>query len=379
MRVVIDKQALATMTSRVQGALGDKNFAHIVMEANQTTDGGQLQLVVRDRVMAIYCEESCQVEREGKSFVPAKLFSDMVRELPAGSVTLFVEGSKLVVSAGGKNEFLMKLPLLDNVEDLRGPKHGATQESLEIPSAKLAYMIDQIQFCVSQESPRNYGTVAFLHRPSGNKLRIVGTDGFRLSFCEADIEMPAGFLVGSGICISKRGVTELGRMCNEGYETISLTISDDRNTLVAIVRGYKLISLLSTLNFPNYQGVVPDFEPSMINVHCQSLQSVAKRVLLAADKTKTLKLNLKKGSMTLSSRDVGNSEGYETIPLEEYSGPAGAFSINGKFLTDVISATMSEMINIRFNDDNSPVLMIPTAEPAECRSQHVLVPIKESN
>lgn len=379
MKVAIDKQSLATMTGRVQGGLGDKNFAHIALVATKTGSSDFLQLAVRDRVMAIYCEEACEVAMAGRCFVPAKIFSDMVRELPSGRISIFIEGSKLVVSAGKDNEFLMKLPLIDSAEELAEPQVGAKQVSVELPCAKIAYLVDQIQFCVSHESPRNYGTVAFLHKNGGNKLRLVGTDGFRLSFGETDVDMPTGFLDGGGVCISKRGLTELGRMSNEGYETLRLIVSVDRKTLLAIVKGYKLFTHLSTLNFPNYQGVVPDYKPSLIDVDCQSLQSVVRRVLLAADKNRTLKISVKRGSMTLSSRDVGNSEGCETIQLEKYQGPDGTLSINGKFLTDVVSATMSEMINIRFNDDNSPVLMIPTVEPAECRSQHVLVPIQEGS
>ena len=168
-------------------------------------------------------------------------------------------------------------------------------------------------------------------------------------------------------------------MSNEGFEFVRLSVSDDAKTIVASIEGYKLYILLSTLNFPNYQGVIPEYKPSALNIACQDLQGVIRRVLLASDKNRTLKMSLKKGLLTLSSRNVGNFEGYESIGLDDYDGPLGNLSINGKFLTDVISATTSESVNIRFNNDDSPVLVIPKYEPKECRSEHVLVPIKEGN
>ena len=65
-------------------------------------------------------------------------------------------------------------------------------------------MIEQVQFCVAQDSPRNYGTVAFLHKPTKETCRLVGTDGFRLSYCEVQTPVPDSFLH-NGVCLTKRG------------------------------------------------------------------------------------------------------------------------------------------------------------------------------
>lgn len=378
MKVVIDKQVLATMTSRIHGGLSDKNFAHLTLK---TLGKDNLQLSLRDRVVAIYCNGTSVNEKEGVAFVQAKLFSDMVRELPAGDVQISVEGKAFViVTAGKKKEFVMKLPLIEDMKWQKEPEIAPASEELVISSSKLSYIIEQVQFCINQDSPRNYGTVGFLHKPSPNKLRLVGTDGFRLSYSEIeDDNIPKDFLKESGVCISKRGLIEILRMSNEGFETVRLSISEDFKTLSAKVDGYQIYLLLSSLNFPNYQGVIPEYKPSTLSVSCQSLQGVVRRVLLASDKNRTLKMTLKKGNLTLSSRNVGNFEGYENLGLEGYEGPFGDLSINGKFLTDVISATMSDNINIMFNNDDNPVLLIPVTEPQKCRSQHVLVPIKEGN
>jgi DNA polymerase III sliding clamp (beta) subunit (PCNA family) len=166
-------------------------------------------------------------------------------------------------------------------------------------------------------------------------------------------------------------------MSNEGFETVNLSVSEDMKTLVAGVDGYKIYILLSTLNFPNYQGVVPDYKPSPLNVSCQDLQAVIRRILLTSDKNRTLKMTLKTGELTISSRNVGNFEGHETVDMENYQGPFGSLSVNGKFLNDIITSTVSDSINIRFHNDDTPVLIIPVCEPKECHSEHVLVPIKE--
>lgn len=378
MQVVIEKQILSTMTNRIHGGLSDKNFSQLGL---RTLGKDKLQLSFKDRIMSIFCEGSSTNERDGVVFLHAKLFADMVRELPPGNIRLSKEGNThITVIAGKKNEFVMKLPLIEDLQWQNEPDMGSSNAPFEIPSSKLSYMIDQVQFCINHDSPRNYGTVGFLHKPSAQKLRLVGTDGFRLSYCEVEMDqgtVPDHFLKESGVCISKRGLAELWRMSNEGFENVSFSVSDDMKTLIAGVEGYKIYILLSTLNFPNYQGVVPDYKTSNLNVACQDLQSVIRRVLLASDKNRTLKITVKRGELKLSSRNIGNFEGQETVGMENYDGPIGSLSVNGKFLSDIISSTVSDSINIRFNNDDNPVLIVPVSEPKECQSQHVLVPIKE--
>ena len=117
-------------------------------------------------------------------------------------------------------------------------------------------MIEQVQFCVAQDSPRNYGSVASYTSPTVRACRLVGTDGFRLSYCEVETAMPDGFL-DNGVCLSKRALSELQRMCDEGFEKIRLSIADDETTLVAEVPDYQIFVRLSAVKYPNYMGVLP--------------------------------------------------------------------------------------------------------------------------
>jgi len=56
-----------------------------------------------------------------------------------------------------------------------------------------------------------------------------------------------------------------------------------------------------------------------VKVQRPYLQNVAKRVLLASDKTRALQLCFSDYSLTLRSRTLGTSEGQESISLADYS------------------------------------------------------------
>jgi len=372
MKVTINKSLLNLATSRVQGAITERSLSQIGLMAKDN----KLHAAATDRVLAVYSSLDCQVQSPGVAFVTARLFSDVVRELPEGDVRLEIQGAFLLITAGRTGEFFMKLPVIDDA-NWREPPAFDTGNSAELPTGKLSYMIDQVQFCVAQESPRNYGTVGFIHRPGKESLRLVGTDGFRLSYCDVAIGMPDGFL-DNGVCLSKRALGELSRMCGEGYEKIHMAISEDQTTLVARVPDYQIFVRLSAVKYPNYNGVIPDNKNSAVLVSRAQLQNVAKRVLLAADKSRALQLSFSDSSLTLSSKTMGSSESKESVHLDDYHGPKFDLAVNGKFLADVFSTVPSEKLLIQFKNVEDPIVLVPREEPSDCRSKHVLVPIRES-
>lgn len=372
MKVQIAKDFLNTAVNRTQGTISDRTLAQIGLRAGPD---GAFTVAATDTILAVYSCMKAEVAQEGTVFVPGRIFSDVVKELPDGLVQLESQKSQLVITAGKQNEFVMKLPLIEDGL-WKEPLAIESANCAELPTSKLSYMIDQVQFCVAQESSRNYGSVGYLHRPDQSKLRLVGTDGFRLSFCDLSLDLPANFLK-DGICLSKRALVELQRMCAEGFESINLAISDDATTLMAMAAEYQVFMRLSAVKYPKYEGVLPTANLNPVKVSRPHLQSVAKRVLLASDKSRSLQMSFSDVALTLSSKTVGSSEGRESVALDGYRGTPRNLSVNGKFLIDVFSVIPSEDLTLQFKSEEDPIVIIPQLEPNQCRSMHVLVPIRD--
>lgn len=371
--VTISKPLLNLAIQRVQGAITERALAHIGLKV---TNAG-LQVTAADRMLAIFSTFPASAKQEGVVFVPAKIFSDVVRELPEGNITLETVERQLCITAGERKEFMMKIPLVDEAV-WRDPPSFDTNNSAELPAAKLVYMIDQVQFCVSHDSPRNYGTVGYLHRPGkGAGIRLVGSDGFRLSYCEVDLPLPDEFLA-NGICLSKKALGEIARLGSEGFDKIRLSISQDQTTLLLEVPDHQVFVRLSAVKYPKYAGVIPDNKNPKVLVSRNQLQHVAKRVLLAADKSRALQLSFSESSLTLSSRTMGSSESKETVQLEEFFGPKCDMVVNGKFLAEIFATTPSEKVTLQFKDAEDPIVVVPREEPVDCKSKHILVPIRET-
>ena len=186
--------------------------------------------------------------------------------------------------------------------------------------------------------------------------------------------MPDVFLK-AGISLTKRALTELTRLAAEGFETVSLSISSDQTTLVAQVPNYQIFVRLSAVKYPNYSSVIPEPKHRGVLISTSQIKSVARRVLLAADKSRVLQLSFSDASLTLSSKNTAHSESKERIGLEGYHGSKCDIAINGKYITDIVSVTGAEKMSLQFRDAVEPIIITPYGEPADCITKHILVPI----
>lgn len=371
MKIKISKSSLQSGMSRTQGALSEKNMGQVQISAKD----GVLRFTAKDNILAVYCSFKCEVGQQGEVTVHSKVFSDIVRELPVGDAQLFVSGTNLIIQAG--EAFEIKIPLVE--DDVRvDPPQFNVLDTVRLSTEKLSYMIDQVQFCITQEGTPAYSAVGYLHKV-GNTLRIVGSDGYRLSISEVEnIELPDSFLK-TGICLTKRALNEISRMCSEPFDELELSIAENGSTVKFSVEGYEIYSRVSSVKYPKYEGVLPPEHPLNFSFSRPQFQSVTKRVLLAADKSRVINLNFLGSSLTLSSRTIGGSEGKETIELQNFDSPECRLAFNGKFLTDVFATTASGKLSFEYADHDTPVVIRPLEEPFSCSSKHVLVPIKEGN
>jgi DNA polymerase-3 subunit beta len=373
MKLIISKPILGLAISRMQGPGSERSQAQIGIMAKEN----RLYFCCSDQTLAVFTDVEANIERQGVTFVQAKFFSDVVRELPDGLVHLELDGPSLKLMAGPKQEFSMRLPVMESSKWRNAPSMNF-EESANVPLKKLSYMIDQIDSCIAHESTRNYATVAYLHRISthaqSDTFRMVGTDAYRLSLCEIKFDASESFLK-QGITLTKRSLSELQKYATEGFENLKIGISDDRTTLVASVPHYYTFIRLSNVKYPNYSKVIPDLKQPGVLVDKPHVLGVTKRVLLASDKSRILQLSFFDESLTLSSKNVAQSEGREKIQLDGYHGPKCDITINGKYLTDIAGTTISDRLVFQFKDSDDPMVLMPYGEPNECKTKHVLIPI----
>ena len=287
MEFVCEQGQLARAIARFSSMNYDKSVSSIGLRAS---DSG-ISLAAADKILTIYSECEGLVTLPGEAFLPPKLFVDIIKELPEGPVRFSSEGKWLKIIAGSYGQCEMKLPYVEEQSWPKRPDDNSFAQVAPLNATTFSYLVEQVMICVNHDSSVRYSTVAFLHSPEPGVLRIVGTDGFRLSYAETklDVTNPA---ITKGVCLSKRCLSEILRVCSEGFESVLLSISEEGRTLRLQVDGCEVFARVSSVAYPSYQAAIPTSQPNQVGVPKSDLQSMVKRVLLTSNRHRTVRFTL---------------------------------------------------------------------------------------
>jgi DNA polymerase-3 subunit beta len=218
-------------------------------------------------------------------------------------------------------------------------------------------MISKTIFAVSPDELRRNLAGIYFEESSEKNLRLVATDGHRLSLVEKKIE--GGVKFKKGFVVPKKGVAELRKVLRLS-ETVRIGVGE--NFFMAEGENIVLIARLIDADFPDYKQVTPEVTKITITIGRDELLSALKRVsILSSEKTRSVKLNIEKDLITLVSVSPEFGEAKESIPLE-YSGEPAELGFNARYLMDVLEAITQEKVQIGLIDELSPAVIKPGDE-----------------
>ena len=374
MKIQTAKKLLSNAASRIQACLSEKRMAHIAMK----TFDNRLTLAASDWAISVYHHIDCEVAEHGESFVHSALFANVIKELPEGTVQLERHETTLVVTAGGS--FSFKFPLFKDGDGWPEPHEIDEKDELEFASDDFGYLLDQVLPSVRGDASRAYGTVGYLHRTTDGKLRLVGTDGCKLSYCEMVVDGDSP--VPDKICLEKRGLAELSKICSDDKdhkEKIKVAVIKKNSMLAATTASQQMFIRVSEVDFPDYLEVLPTDMSYKAVIDRRKLQGAMKRVLLASDNSHTLQVSFSDGRIEVSASNDSSSESREVFTIDASLKEAVKLDLNGKYILEFLSTTNSDNISAGFQDVDHPIVIVPQTETPNCKSQHVLLPIKESH
>ena len=354
MELKIGVAELARALGRSQGIVEKKStmpiLSHVLLEAKK----GQLVVSATDLDLAVSSEHDKNVEvlKEGALAVSARHLYDIVRALPEQQVTLKRAQNNYLELRSGPSEFrIVGLPAEDFPALPRFEKVAFT----DVDAALLLDMIERTFFAVSTDETR-YNLNGVYFEPTPEALRLVATDGHRLSLSER----AAGGTFGlkRGVILPKKGLQELRKLLAEvaesGEEKIETKLGFVENSAIFRRPGVILSMRLIEGLFPDYRQVIPKTGEKMVRVGRDRLLETLRRIsLLSSDKAHAVKLELGKGTLRVLSQNPDLGEAKEEVPVE-YAGEPLKIGFNARYLMDVLAVVRSKDVQLELADDLSP-------------------------
>jgi DNA polymerase-3 subunit beta len=293
---------------------------------------------------------SAEVDRPGTVVLPARLFLDVVRTLPDDRLTLELRSAEQDVELiCGSATFHLRTLRSEDFPSLPAP---SPETRVTLPTAAFVQTVSQVARSASRDETRPVLT-GILMSASGQQLRMVATDSYRLSVKESTLQTPLQGALEANV--PARALQELVRIAQQDTAE-SLSVSVGQNQVIFELGDVVLSSRLIDGQFPNYRQLLPESVEHELRVSSAELADVVRRISLLAQKNTPLRLGFKEGELTISAQTPDVGEASETIPVP-FRGEPFEIGFNPEFLRDGLESVESDELVLKLISPLRPGLI----------------------
>ncbi len=369
MQVVVTKKDFSRILDRCQGVADKKGTMPVLGNVLVEVVGpGQLRLAATDLFLAVSGVIPAQVDKGGSIAVGARDLFERVRMMPEGQLSLsVVDGTALTLKAvGTARRFTIHGLPGSEFPQLPKPEPGLPQ--LNIPVGTLSALIQSTQFSISTDDSRLALNSALIEEENG-RLRIVTTDGHRLTKAEANIPNTSS---SHTMLIPLKGIQQLKRICDDAMAEAAKAddASSGEPTLELMRQGpnafFRAGSLefsvkLVDAQFPPYEQVIPSASERVVRAPRLGVAEALKAVSVAAsDRTGGVKLTLTRDTMRFETESPESGEGFDEVGID-YDGPDITIGFNAKYFLDIANAIPDDEILVGLGGELDPAVIRPAA------------------
>jgi DNA polymerase-3 subunit beta len=319
-------------------------LSNMLLEAKKD----MIKIVTTDLDIGISYLFKADVINEGVITIPAKKFSDIIKELPNEEVKIVVKKNNAVEVRSGVSYF--KLMGISKDEYPKLPAF-TNKEFVTLSQVKLKKMLEMSLFAVSKDETR-YVLNGILIEIKDNNIKTVATDGRRLNLIETRVELPQK--INKKIIIPAKTTQELVRNLNQAGD-VRIVFSDNQvcfefdNTL--------LTTRLIEGEFPDYKKVIPGEIKEKVRVNKNNLMKAIKRVALFTNiDSIAIKMDIMKDKIVLSKSTPDLGEARDEV-VAEYEGRELSIGFNPNYLLDILKVVSDETIDIEVVDPQKPAVI----------------------
>jgi DNA polymerase-3 subunit beta len=313
-------------------------------------DDSPPELRATDMEIGLRVPLKAETSRPGSVVLPARLLLDVARSLPAAEVSLELRSAEQDVELiSGPATFHLRTLRAEDFPTLPEP---SPETRVALPVDAFVATISRVARSASRDETRPVLT-GILMSASGQELRMVATDSYRLSVKETALDAPLqGSLEAN---IPARALQELARIA-QAAPGDSLAVSVGQNQVVFELGDIVLSSRLIDGQFPNYRQLLPESVEHELRLASAELTDVVRRISLLAQKNAPLRLSFSEGTLTVSAQTPDVGEASEAVPVP-FHGEAFEIGFNPDFLRDGLESIESDELVLKLISPLRPGLI----------------------
>jgi DNA polymerase III subunit beta len=345
----IAKSELLQGLARTQGVVERKSTMPVLANVCLTTKGTHLVLSATDLEVGLISKHGCETSKEGSITVGARALFDIVKELSDDKVHLKVMANNWVEIKSGKSHF--KIVGLSADEFPKLPKGGG-ETSLTLDVEAFQEMVGKTAFSMSTDETR-YNLNGVLLEHTNKRLRMVATDGHRLSY--ADRPVKGKWTLEKGVIIPRKGILEWKKLLDGAEGSFRLQVDPKHVTV-----EYENVTLLMRLidgQYPPYDQVIPKAAKWVVSVEREAMQQALRRVqLVTTDRSRGVRFRLSPKHLEMMAKNPDVGEAHEELAAN-YQGETVEIGFNARFFADVLSVLPDEQVVLELKGEMGPCVI----------------------
>jgi DNA polymerase III subunit beta len=324
-------------------------LANVLLRA---TGKGKLLVAATDLNVSLSAQLESKNASEGGITLGAKSLHDIVVNMPGDEITLRRADNNWAEIKAGKVDY--RLVGMPDRDFPKIPDHREV-EFAELDAGVLREMIDKTLFSVCNDETR-FHLNGVLLESDGKRVRMVSTDGHRLSKVERDL--PGTPALSAGIIIPKKGLVELKKTL-DGLTTAKVAVKTPY--IFVSGEGVTLAVKLIESNFPPYDAVIPKDHNREAHIDRTALLDALKRAQLMSSETRGVKFSLTDDKLVIASDNPDLGEVREELDAR-FKGDEVSIGFNPRYVIDLLSQMSSDEVTLELNGELDPGLLRPTSD-----------------
>ena len=317
MKFTCDRSALVDKLGVLARGVSTRSALPVLSGILLQAGEGRLDLYSTDMELSIKANFATPVETEGEIVVPARLFSDVIRNLPDEDVVIEAGDAAVKVSAGRAAFSLNSWAAADFPQTSTFDMAGAFTVGRE----PFVETLNKVGRAASRDETRPILT-GVLMTIMGDTLKMVATDSYRLAVKETKLDHSLETEVQAIVPVKALGeVTRLAAALGPGDIEVAIGENQAVFKLSDPAGDVWIASRLIEGQFPNYKQLLPETFDHEVCIDRGQLMASARRVSLLAQKNAPLRMAFAEDRLTMRAltQDVGQAE--ETLDIA-FSGEA---------------------------------------------------------
>ncbi len=365
MKFIINKEQLLTPLQQIVSVIEKRQTMPILSNVLINASEDSVILTGTDLEIQIIAKINLHPEEPGSITVSARKFLDICRLFPNDAeIICELQDDKVKVLSGRGRFSLTTLPA-ENYPDF---SESEFEDQFLINAGKLKKALDKTLFCMANQDVRYYLNGLLLN-VSNSRIKLVASDGHRLSLYDDDIGQATGYE--TRIILPRKGIQELSRLLDDPDAELNIQFSN--NNIRIFYKDLVFSAKLVDAKYPDFGRVFDQPFYNSILIQKQILKDALTRVaVLANEKIKGVTLDISENLLKISTHNPEHDEAEEELVMQ-YQGEELSISFNSQYLLDAISNLDSELAMLTISSNASCCFI---EEPNQPLFKFIVMPMR---